>query len=174
MLNKLPYKQKLKWLGIVILPILLVCYNLAISNTLSEYKLYKQNKILAEDLRNSANGASSLLSRQEQITEYLKSYSLDTLNEKRNLLQIVTGFCNDNQLQLREYKPLEISESGGLKLLTRVVTIEGPFLNCVQMVYALETQYKAGRISSVYYKSYRNPNDKTVRLQCTIYVQNII
>jgi len=164
----------LRLLGVSILPLLFVCYKLSVSKTIAEYKLYKTNLENELTISSANNSALSLEKRSQQISQFIKIYSLDTLNDNKSLLNFVTEFCNDNRLQLKEYKPLDVSKYDSISVLTRQVTVEGEFLNCLQLAYALENQINAGRVSAATYKSYIVPKDKTVRLNCTLYVQNVI
>jgi hypothetical protein len=171
---RLPYKKKLKLLAWGLLPVLFICYKLAVSPTIMEYRLFTRNSgLLAGQNISSGDIATRLHSKHKQLDGILDRYMLDTVNQARNLLTIVTTVCNQNSLQLKEYKPLYINNTDSLKILTRMLTVEGKFSDCLQMVYALEKQYHAGRVSSVHYKTNKISGDKILQLLCTIYIQNI-
>lgn len=173
-LRKLSNKQKLKLLAFASPLILLICYNWGIAKTIGQYREYRQSR--ANELEYKASAASSrkLQAKQTALDAFFTAYKLDTLDAGRNLLTIVTDFCNSHELQLREYKPVKTSMQGGMQVLTRSVTVEGPFIECVRLVYALEKQFSAGRVCSVSYASYTDRENKLPKLTCTFFIQNII
>lgn len=174
MLATLSNKKKLKLLGFALVPVLFLCYKLAISKTITEYRTYKTNMVNEQQAGASMNAGTVLKNRQKELDLLLANYTLDTLNSNKSFLTVVSEFCRDNGLELREYKPMGVSPGNPVKFMTRSVTVEGPFINCLQLVYALETQYQAGRVSSVLYKSATDPKDESVSLSCTVFVQNLI
>jgi hypothetical protein len=174
LLSNLTYKKKLKVLGILTIPILVVCYKLAFSNTILEYKKYKEYVTQNAGTNNSENSLTALNSKKAAIEALLKQYELDTLNTNKNLISVVTNFCNENRLDFKEYKPLNIFHVQELPVFTRAITVEGDFIKCLQLVYALENELQVGRVSSVQYKTYEDPQTKALRLTCTLYIQNIV
>jgi hypothetical protein len=174
LVSNLTYKQKLKLLSIFILPILFICYKLAFANTIQEYKKYREYLNQNTSLNNSENSLSALNAKKQAIETFLKEYELDTLNTNKNLIAVVTNFCNENRLEFKEYKPLNIFHVQELPVFTRAVTVEGDFIKCLQLVYALENENPVGHVSSVQYKTYEDVQTKAVRLNCTLYIQNIV
>jgi hypothetical protein len=174
MWNKLTYRQKLKWLGIGSLLLLIICYKFSIARTVTEYSNYKTNSRLALQLNAESGSGEVLQTKTQRVNELLEQYRLDTIDNSKNLLSIVGNFCNDHQLQLKEYLPLSVSQSDSLQVLTRSVTVEGSFINCLQLTHALEMRYKAGKVSSVQFKSQADITKNEIHLYCTIYIQNLI
>jgi hypothetical protein len=172
--NQLSYKQKLRLLGISVLPLLFLCYKFAFAKTVSEYKTYTLQNRHSLSADTTHVSFASLETKKIQIENILKEYELDTLSTNKNLITAVTGFCEENQLDLKEYKPINVADIDSIKLVTRSVVVEGDFIKCVQLVYALENEYQVGRVSSVNYKTYTDLKSKSTRLTCTIYIQNII
>ncbi len=77
-------------------------------------------------------------------------------------------------MRLKEYKPYGFSHEDSLSVLTRVVTVNGAFVPCLKFLYALEKLRQLGRISATEFKTYKDPQDKKLKLDCTIYIQNLI
>jgi len=167
-------KKKLKLLGIATPLVLLLCYRVGISKTIDQYKAYKENTASELEYKASMRASKELEAKQQTLDGFFSAYKLDTLSASRNLLTIVTNFCNEHQLQLREYKPIKTSTEGTVHVLTRSVTVEGAFTECVQLVYALERKYQAGRVSAVSYTGYTDQQSRQQRLSCTLFIQNII
>jgi hypothetical protein len=173
-LRNLSNKQKLKMLAVASPLALLICYNWGISKTIDQYHAYTQSRASDVEYKASAASSQKLRAKQKELDAFFTAYKLDTLDAGRNLLTIVTDFCNDHELQLREYKPVKTSTQGGMQVLTRSVTVEGSFMECVLLVHALEKKYSAGRVCSVSYASYTDRESKLPRLTCTFFIQNII
>jgi len=167
-------KQKLKWLGIAFLPLLFLCYKLALARTVSEYALYRANKEAISQLDTSTGEGISMEARRRQLDGLSALYFLDTSRYTSNLLEIVTEFCHDNNLKLKDYRPLGMPAVQPVRVLTRIVTVSGEFLPCLRLVYALEMQFRAGKVRSVAYQSFTDPATKEPALDCTIYIQNIL
>jgi|GEM_PF-2509557 len=174
MFSNLTYKQKLKGLGIFAVLMIIICFRLAFSATLGEYTLYKTQKENLAFQNSSSLHAKNISLKGNYISSTLDNYLLDTLDNAKNLLAVVSAYCDKNKLELKEYKPLGKKDYDSLHILTRVVTVEGSFIECLKLNYQLETQNNCGRIGSVLYKSYINPKDKSIYLNCSIYLQNII
>jgi hypothetical protein len=155
-------------------PILLICYKLAISKTLAEYKIYNMHIKNGAITDSEIKASGTLASQHEKLNQILNSYKLDTTNQQKNLLGLITELCYANDLQLKDYRTMGISQQDSIKLLTRVLSVEGNFIDCVRMIYVLETQQKLGRVSSVQYNSYTEGKEKNIHLICTVYIQNII
>lgn len=173
-LRSLSNKQKLKLLAIASPLALLICYNWGIAKTIDQYRAYRQNRSYELEYKASAASSQKLRVKQKELDAFFTAYKLDTLDAGRNLLTIVTNFCNAHELQLREYKPVKTSMQGSMQVLTRSVTVEGPFTECIRLVYALEKQYNAGRVCAVSYTSYTDRESNQPKLTCTFFIQNII
>jgi len=156
------------WLKIMLLPVAFLCYKLSITHTIADYRQYRDNRKIAEDKSALSYSRSAFHDRHAQIREIFKKYTLDTASSNGNLLSFVTEFCDNSRMKLLEYQPYKDISIDNIHILTRKITVEGNFSDCLQLVYSLETQASVGKISSVSYKA------NEMKLTCTIYVQNII
>jgi hypothetical protein len=185
MFANLTYKQKLKWLGAGAVLALILCYGLAIQNTIREYSRYAQSEeaagqgidpgsphVTGSPGSPSGPDASGLSGASLQLL-YTR-FILDTMQSDKNLLSVASNYCKDNDLQLKEYKPVNFSKTDSTRVLTRVVTVEGRYIACLKFLFALETRKNAGRVSAAEFKSYMDTQEKKTRLDCTIYIQNLI
>ncbi len=174
MFTNLTYQKKLRLLGIGTLLFLLICYRFSIAPTIEERNFYKKNRQLSETINNYLLPRQSTSTSIQKINSAFGQFLLDTLDNSRNLLSLVGRYCNENELQLKEYKILSLNNSDSIPVITRLVTVEGAYINCLKLIYALENKHNAGKISSVLFKSYTLANNKTTYLQCSIYTQNLI
>jgi hypothetical protein len=174
MWEKLSYQKKIKFLGAAALLALIVCYKLSIAKTIDEYRTYKENKQAA--VQPGAEGPSGVLleQKEKQLNAQLEQFILDTLDNSKNLLSIVGNYCNSHNLILKNYIPYPVSTTDTMPVLTRYVNVEGPYIDCLKLVYELETHWKAGRVSAVQFKSYTDANKAETHLNCMIYIQNLV
>ena len=160
-------------LGIAAILLLLACYRFSIAKAIDEYHTYKEQK--AASLQYAGVASLPMLeSKNRMLDNLLEQFVLDTLDDSKNLLGITGNYCNQTDIKLKEYKPLAVSGADSMQVLTRNITVEGGFKDCLRLVYELETKYKAGRVSSVLFKSYTEPASAKTFLNCSIHIQNII
>ena len=174
MANNLSYKQKLKLVGLGALVALFLCYRLSISRTIDEYHKYQQESALDLLSGGDASSVGAIQARADHVGELMSLYQLDTLRPEKNLLAAVSDYCKFNDLQLKEYKPFGFSRTDSISVLTRTVTVSGAFIPCLKFVNAMENLRRIGRVSATEFKTYKDPQDKKLKLDCTIYIQNII
>ncbi len=115
-----------------------------------------------------------LQSKNRMLDEILNKFLLDTLDYAKNLLAVAGNFCNANNLQLKEYKPFPATQTDSIKTVTRSITVQGEFINCLLLLNHLETRSDVGRISSVNFKSFSAPGNSETLLNCTVFIQNLI
>ncbi|HEY1872066.1 MAG TPA: hypothetical protein VGG71_13475 [Chitinophagaceae bacterium] len=174
MFTSISYDKKLKILGLVSLLSIFLCYRYAIKETMAQYKDFNNYKKVLELNVPATSSTEKLVAREKQMEMLFSRFELDTLQPYKNLLFTSGIFCGNNHLKLKEYRLFHFSECDSIRLLTRIVSIEGEFAGCLKMIYQLETLEIVGRVSSVEFKSYLDPQDKKTKLTCTLYVQNLI
>ena len=169
----LSYKKKLKWLWIVVILTLLLCYQFAIRRTISEYAMARSTENTGAPAL-SVMSMEELRSRDAQLTRLYHRFLLDSLASDKNLLSIAGNFCKANSLRLKEYRPIGSVEEDGRQVLTRTIRVEGGFVAGLRLLFELETRKNAGRVSGAEFKSYKDAQDKMTKLDCIIYIQNLI
>jgi len=174
MLKNLTYRQKLKWLGAGAVILVLICYQFSFSKTIKEYKTYKQYKSVSSNTLNDEAELNLLQSKNRMLDGILNKFLLDTLDETKSLLAVAGNFCNANNLQLKEYKPFPAIQADSIRTVVRSITVQGSFINCLRLLYHLETQSDIGRISSVNFKSFSAAGNSAMLLNCTVFIQNLI
>jgi hypothetical protein len=174
MFKNLSYKQKFKLLIIVSIVAVFLCYLLAVRRTIEAYSKYTQMAATNESLEASPLTVDELQNSNKKVNALFDQFILDTLQSDKNLIAVASNYCKTNGLELKEYKPVNIAANDSIEVLTRTITIEGGFVKCLKLLYVLETGKKVGKVSSVEFKSYTDPQDKKVRMDCTIYIQNLI
>lgn len=168
--NKLSYQNKFKILIGGGLFFLIVCYYQAIRPTVREYLLFKSNGI--NQMHQEITNELQILYLQNDVLEkQLSQFKFNTPSDQNKLLGLVTEVCIDNQLQLKEFRPAYTESISKYKLVTHIVSVEGSFLNCLQLVYIIETISKQSKVASVNFE--KNRNTSLNDIICTIYLQNV-
>ncbi|HTC00685.1 MAG TPA: hypothetical protein VK705_08385, partial [Ferruginibacter sp.] len=144
MLSNLTYKQKLKLFGVASFLLVILCYQFSIKRTIQEYLKYDQ----FEDL-NNYHGESNIdirdiQSKSTKVNTLYKQFLLDTLQADKNLLSVASNYCKENNIQLKQYKPIYALGNDSIKVLTMEVTVEGSYIKCLNLLYELETKKKLG------------------------------
>jgi hypothetical protein len=174
MVSRLTYRKKLIWLVAATILSIVLCYTLAFRHTFHEYAQFQQAAGSDDPDHLIKPDRGELAARYANVTRMYDRYLLDTLSSDKNLLSITSNYCKDNRLRLKEYKTIGVSKNDSMLVLTRIVTIEGGFIADLRLVNELEAGKNAGRVSSVEFRSYSDPRDKLTKLDCTIYIQNLI
>ena len=173
-LSRYTYRQKIRGIWILFGVILFAAYQLSIKKTIGEYRKFRHLSEISTNSSVLAKNSFDLKIRFNTLKTNLSQYNLDTLDLEKNLLAIVSEHCHSHNLVIKEYKPLGIGQVENIRLLNRCIVVEGTFKECLQLIYKLESYEKAGRLASVQFKSYEEKNDGIKKLNCIIYVQNIL
>jgi hypothetical protein len=174
MFNRLSYKQKLNGLGVLSLLALVLCYRLSISRTIEEYQKYSKETSALAGQAPDATSLADLQGREQRVGGIFMQYTLDTLQPEKNLLSVVSNYCKLHNLQLKEYKPYSTARNDSIPVLTRTVTVGGPFVPCLRLLYDLERSGQVGRVSSADFRGYTDLQTKKTKMDCTLYIQNLI
>jgi hypothetical protein len=173
MFQHLSYQKKLKWLGISILPVLFICYQLAIKKTIQEYQTFRRSLGQSATLSTST-ALADLTDRKTRVLSLYDRFSLDTFATDKNLLSIAGAFCKSHELMLKEYRTVGLGKLDSTRVLTRVMTFEGHFIPGVKFIYELEAKRMAGHVSSVQFATIEDRQNKSTKLDLTLYIQNLI
>lgn len=173
MLKHLTYRQKNKYLLIGFLAVLLLSYLLAIRDTLSAYSEYgdlQQKEIrlgqAPQELRSlqvKLKGMNYLIDRKEQGKEGVHA----------SLLNVITAYCDENGIMLREYPGSRENIQNDLVVETNIFEVQGPFVKLLSLVYILEQKHRIGKVASVKFQSKRDMQSRENILTVTIYIQNV-
>lgn len=170
--SDLDWKQKNKLLLLGIALMLWLVYAFAISRTLET----RSTCILQQSRLDSALGAPE---RLLQIETELAKFTLVTGEQNdsvrdmhEHLLNFITVYSNEHALQLREFnQPIRYRQLEWM-VETHPFTVEGTYLEIVQLLLALERSGN-GRVVSVDLHTRTDNKTKVKSLLATIYIQNI-
>ena len=150
--------------------LMLFCiYKLAISETLS-------SMTQCAELEQQVQGLENIPARINDLKKKIRttqSYTSNQTGKQKELLEIVSSYCEKEHLVLREFPKVEREIKENLEVETNRFTVQGEFPSLLKLVYDLEQKDQVGRIASVNYRLQKDPKTKSTSLCAEIYVQQI-
>lgn len=131
---------------------------------------YKTNQQKLEIAVNAPNLAQAIKTEINSIDSKIGAGGTD---KSQSLLELVSNYCQNNNLVLREFPEVLNSYKNDFNLSTQMFVIEGDFASLLQLVYTLEQKVKLGKVSSVDYTLRKNNTTKKMALTATVYLQNL-
>lgn len=170
MLNSLTFRRKNRLLAAGAVALLLLVYSLSISKTVA---LKNTCSKLEKRLDSAANIPAETEMLERKLQRLDKNFSSDSVhaNLHEDLLAIVSGYCDQRNLVLREFPEQLTTQSPEWIIETHQFTVAGGFTELLRLVHLLETR-QTGKIVSADYRSIRVPGKKTT-LTVTVYVQQL-
>ncbi len=173
MFKNLTYKKKNQLLlaGAILFAVMM--YSFAIKRTVV---VYRECNVLEAQMKlaHDAPLKAAMLERKLAEMDHLPGeQQKGDVNVQQNLLGVITNYCQNNNVILREFPKTIQTEEKDLLVETNVFVIEGGFSKLLQFVYLLEQKNKIGRIASVQFQTKRDYKTKTLSLTAMIYVQSI-
>jgi len=173
MLNNLTYKQKNRALMVILALLIPLSYNMAFKKT---WELYGECKETEEKLELAADAPSKMagIKKRLQEIEAIAGKQQDSRQPaQQKLLGIITAWCQENRLVLKEMPNAINTAENDLLVETNVFEIEGSFSKLLNLIYQLEQKNNAGRVASVNFKTRKDYKTRQLILSATIYIQNI-
>ena len=169
--HKLSYSQKNRLLLVAGIIFLFIVYILGIKRTLVKYEECSELE-KKTNLAISARAELSLLEKKfSAMEERTENYA--GKNVQQSLLGIVSKYCNENGVIVKDFSQPVISVSKDVTIETNWFVVEGSFTKALRLVYDLEQLNKLGRVASVDFALRKNYSTKSNSLTTTIYIQNI-
>lgn len=174
MFKHLTYQQKNKLLlgGFVLM--LLVSYWLAIGKTLSTMTLYKDLEKKSGQIEQSPMNLKLLEKKRlalNQIIENKKDNQGSSVHA--SLLNIISNFCDEHHILLREYPGTIENIQNDLIVETNMFEVQGTFNKLLELNYMLEQKQKVAKVVSTLFMVKRDLQTRNNILTATIYFQNI-
>jgi hypothetical protein len=171
MMKKLSWKRKNQLLLAGAVALLWIVYSYAITNTLNARS---ECKILQQRIDSAASAPAQLAALRAQM-EQLKnttSVSDSSAAAHEKLLGIITNYCQQNNLVLRDFSLAVNFVQQDWSVDNHPVTVEGNFAGLLRLVHHLERQ-DAGNVISTEFRSRRDNKTQALSLSLVIYIQTI-
>jgi hypothetical protein len=147
-----------------------ICYRFSIRETIKQFKRYEEFQ--KNEVQTGSMGNLDYKRIDDSLHFIFGRYLLDTLHPDKSLIHNIGSYCLDSNLLIVDYKPVSESKTG-IKVLTRQVIVQGSFNHCLDLIYFLEHNDQVGRVEATKFWSILDNKDKIIRLNCSIYIQNI-
>ncbi len=164
--------KKNKLLIGIFLVVLYVCYQLAISKTVTYYKTYKAQQQSIADNHYNPKLAGELKLREKLLDTLLTQYKISTSASFQNdLLKAVNTYCSRYALKITDFKePHQVTENG-IRTTSYIFTVEGSFNGCLLLLNQLENSPKFGSIQHASFKKQTDYKSNTDKLYFEIILQ---
>ena len=172
-MKQVNYKTKNKILLGIGLLLLLIVYQLAIKKSIAAFSL---NSSLKQQIEKAAGAPQKLALLEQQNLAYdaiLANYKGNGSNTQQLLLSAVTGYCQENNLLLKEFPKSIFKQESEYLVETNYFVLEGGFINTLRLIHHLEQKNRIGKIASVNYQVKKDQRTQKDFLNATIYIQNV-
>jgi len=149
-------KQRLIILLIGILVTALICYQIAISKTVTlkeQYTHLKQQEVL---FKNTPKQLTLVKKKQQYYNSILTKYQLNGSSIQNSLLQNITVFAKKNQLKVIDFTEPHLSKKNEVTIKTYQFTLEGEYNKILSLIHRLEQETKFGEIINLHFKKEKN------------------
>ena len=163
------YKQKVLLLLVGSLLFAILAWYLSFSKTYIEYKKMRQATAQIQ--------ASGQLNQEiQQLEKQLAAFKKDSLAQsfsQERLYELVTDWCQKNNLAIEAMPQAEIVEQEGYRIFTNELRLKGAFIQLVELMYALERTYKIGQLVYGHFSLVKNRETKRIELIANLHLKNI-
>lgn len=169
-MNKLTWKRKNQLLLIGAVLLCVVVYKYAVSNTFDARATCNRLQL---SLDSAAQAPQQLNRLKQEMQGFSARMISDTaISAHENLLGIISNYCSENRLVLRDFPPCVGFTQQDWFIENHPVVVEGSFVDLLQLVNHLEKN-APGHIISTEFKSRRDTKTQTLSLSLVIYIQTI-
>ena len=153
---------------------LCICYTLALQPTFALQATASKLKEKQRIHKNTLASLRELSLRNQQYDVVLKTYPMgNDASLQSGLLEIVNRFGTQYPLRIVSFKePLSFKENN-TSFTTYAFQVRAGYPTLVKLIYALEQEYKFGKIQAVIFEKKKNYKTHRMYLDCEIYIQRI-
>ena len=165
-------KQRLIILLIGILVTAIICYQFAISETITlkeQYTHLKQQELL---FKNTPKQLTLVKKKQQYYDSILTKYQLNGNSIPNSLLQNITAFAKNNQLKVIDFTEPHVSSLNDIIIKTYQFTLEGDYNKTLALIHKLEQETKFGEIINLHFKREKNYRTGKYYLQAKVLLKS--
>ena len=151
---------------------LILCYQLAIKNSLEIKKQHMHLVSEVESLKNAPQQLSLLKQKKVYYDSLLTTFQLNDSSIQNNLLKVINTYANSNNLKVIDFLEPHVSTIDELVINTYDFTLEGSYNSINQLVYYLEQQTKFGEVISLHFEKKKNHKTGRLYLQARVLLKN--
>lgn len=173
MFDNLTYKKKNLLLAIAAVFLLLIIYSMGIRKTMDAKQEYELTKTKLELGKNAPLNTALLENKLKELDARLGDVDVKEEYSTESLLTLVTHFCKQHHVVLKDFPPKNTAKQGELTIITNQLLLAGKFTDLLRLVYLLEQKANIGKVTSVRYQLKKDIRTREMQLTAMIYVQNI-
>lgn len=172
MFKNITYKKKLIILLAGFVIFLFVAYSLSIKNT---FELADQCEAYETQLDFVKDAPVKIAQLQKELDskEQLLGRNLSETEFQEQLLQKISSHCSKNDLVIRELPQVHTYRQHEYEIETYTTVIEGSYVRLLKLLYAMEQEYRIGKVVSAKFISKKDFKTNRLRLTLSMYIQNI-
>lgn len=165
-------QQKQIALGVGVIIVLWLCYQLAFSKTLEQKAQYRQ---LQNQELVSQNAPKQLALYKQQETYYdslLTKYQIDGTSLQNNLLKVINSYADTNNLKVLSFLEPHRFKNNNLVFNTYEFVVEGGYNSITGLIYQLEQKTKFGEVVHLHFEKKKNYRTGKHYLQAKVLLQS--
>ncbi|MBI4946046.1 MAG: hypothetical protein HY840_06560 [Bacteroidetes bacterium] len=172
MFKNLSYKNKNKLLLAGVVLLVFIAYSFVIKDTLVLYGDCADMTSKLEMASDAPVKAAMVQKKIDEMNGLLGTHKEQGDEVQQDLLGTVTGFCQKNNILLKEFPKAIVNTEKDFTVETNIFTVEGSFAKLLDLVYLLEQKSRIGKVASVRFLTRVDIKTKTLFLTAKVYFQN--
>ena len=160
-------------LAVGFLVVLVICYRLAISNTLQKYGEYQQLKQQEVLFKNAPRQLVVLKRQQIYYDSILKANHISGNSMQGNLFRNLETYASKNDLSIYEFLEPHTAPYQDASLRSYIFGVQGDFNKILKMVHGIEQRTKFGELIHVGFEKKKNLRTGKQYLRARLILQRI-
>ncbi|MEO9511823.1 MAG: hypothetical protein ABJN84_03955 [Flavobacteriaceae bacterium] len=151
----------------------LLCYKLAISNTLALRKEYLSLKKEERSLEDIPQQFALLSKKEVYLDSVLQKLNLNNTAMENNVLRVINNEATKNNIKVIDFNAPHISDKDNSHVMTYIFTLEGSYASILKVVYNLETKRNLGSIAHLGLEKKKEYRTKRTYLRAMVFLKQI-
>lgn len=174
MLQNLPLRSKQYLLATITGLFCLMGYRFAIGPTLAVYGQYAALTADIAQQNDQQLNPVALKAKSAYYERQMLGYRSDTTQRQDHLLSVVAPLCQQHRVKLLSLPPAKKEVVESYSLATRVILLEGGFLDLLRLLHTMERSPSVGRVVSVQYLAVEDPSGAVSALRAQVHLQQLL
>jgi len=153
--------------------LLFIGYHLAVKKT---FHLKSECSQIEKDMAELKDAPGQILNLKKKLGSLDNSVHI-AFNKKQTiqdyLLEQIADYCSKNNILIKEYPKPHVYSKDDYTIETNHITLAGPYINLLKLLYHIEQKYRLGKVSSARFYTEINDKTKVNELILELYIQNI-
>ncbi len=154
--------------------LLVLSYFLTISRTVELYQLVHQMELEEAQGKRAVQSIEQNRAKLKSTNRLFSFYLMGEENDHEMILVQVTELCEELGVTINSYPEIHENQESSFKIYTTYLELQGDFKSILKLIHSLETDVKAGRVSSVNFQLKENKKNKQEYLVAEVYLQNAL